>query len=192
MRKDTYAPQGRTPLVLASGRNEVRIVELLLDRGAKLSTCYTGRHLGVSDLTRAAIRGREGLIDVFLNHGAEINGCDCATFGSSVLVNTVQVEDQEHTVHFLLARGASLHTVPGRPEDGSVGSLCLESAILDGNLPLVLFLIDKGVPLKHTNPYVDPITIARGAKESRKCRILEALLQLGAEESESGLTEIAD
>jgi ankyrin repeat protein len=139
--------------------------------------------LGVIDLGCSAAKGNEATINVLLDHGADLDGCDCNGNKPDLLLAAAG-SGQYHTFRFLVTRGANLHRRRGAlPTNYNEGEWALECAIYFANLPMVLYLIEAGVPLVNTNQWVDPVTVAI---KHGQLGILKVLLRLGAEEKDIG------
>lgn len=95
-------PEGLTPLMIASGIGEPRIVELLL--AAKANVLTTEPQMGATALHKAVQSGNADVVGMLLDHGAFIDQ-QTPVLGNTPLIDAVLYRTTE-AVRILLARGA--------------------------------------------------------------------------------------
>ncbi|ELU08127.1 hypothetical protein CAPTEDRAFT_125093, partial [Capitella teleta] len=88
------------PLALASAAGHARIVEDLLDHGAKIDIKVTG---GKTPLHHAAAQGYEDILKILLRHKAKIDAAD--ENGNTALMIATK-EGKSNCIQTLLANGA--------------------------------------------------------------------------------------
>jgi uncharacterized protein len=94
--------RGFSPLMIAAGRGQREMVELLLNAGADPHMIET--HMGATALHKAAQCGCLHVIELLLDHGAFVDQ-QSATLGNTPLIDAV-LHRQENAVLLMLARGA--------------------------------------------------------------------------------------
>jgi len=123
---------GDFPLMLASRKNNARIVEILIDYGADIN--YTDT-MGITALMAASTSNRPDIVNILLNRGANIDFI--SYIGETALFKAVILE-RENIVDILLNRGANVNI------RNIHGDTALMKAVLNGNKNIVIKLIIKG------------------------------------------------
>ena len=117
--KESPDIEGSTPLMMAAAGDHVRIVKLLLDKGANADKV---RKDGVSALHVAAQQGSLGAARLLLDAGADVNCAhgECQTTPLFIAV----CHGRGGLVKLLLERGADVHLGPldGKPMDAAAKS----------------------------------------------------------------------
>ena len=157
---------GKTPFYEAveSGDNET--VSLLLDAGASANDIMEG----TSVILRAVSLGHQEIVEVLLNHHADLSVPDPS---GSTCLHVAPMRDHIAIVHKLLAHSADIHA---QDQDGWTA---LECAIAVNNLAVVELLIGRGAQVnRSTDGGWTPLHIAAEQADSK---IVTMLLEKGAE-----------
>lgn len=101
---DSPDVEGLTPLMIASGRGQAQMVELLLTTGAQVH--LVDPRAGATALHKAALSGNPDVVSLLLDHGAFIDQ-QCPILGHTALHDAV-VYKAEMVVRLLLSRGARM------------------------------------------------------------------------------------
>ncbi|WP_207482786.1 ankyrin repeat domain-containing protein [Arenibaculum pallidiluteum] len=199
------APDGLTPLMIASGLGQPQMVELLLTAGAQVFAVEP--RAGATALHKAALSGSPDVVGLLLDHGAFIDQ-QSPILGHTALMDAV-VYKHGDVVRLLLRRGArtairnhwqetaldlarrdGLDAIAGLIEARNeadaeeVGAQTLVPAIKAGDLGEVERLIAQGAPVNARLPMMgspddDYTPLAIAAREGH-ADIVRALLEAGA------------
>jgi uncharacterized protein len=104
-RVDARADSGLTPLMIAAGQGDARMVELLLDRGAD-ALCVDAR-AGVSVLHKACQGGSLDVVRLLVEKGGAFIDLPAATTGHTALMDALWFKWPD-IVEYLLNKGAGL------------------------------------------------------------------------------------
>lgn len=172
---------GYTPLVVATQGGHLRMVKLLVEKGARVNPPSGG---GQSALMAAASFGFQSIIAYLVEHGADVNYADGA--GGTALISAV-AGDRLNAVEYLLAHGAnpnalsrsSFISVRRTGSNDQFGGTPLHRAVASDNQPLAEMLIRAGANVKATNlANQTPLHTAAHVNSSNLCVLL---LDHGAE-----------
>ena len=153
--------RGTSALRNAVRAGELETAKVLLDRGARQNAEVNGS----SDLSLAAGRGDQEMVDLLLAHGADPN----YSKGRSAL-NAALLAQTPGVVKRLLEIGARLDR---RLDPGDVPSVVLSAYSEVGDPEIVQLMIDKGVDLNRINERGE--TVLTWAKKRGSSRVLELL-----------------
>lgn len=197
-------------LKIAAELGYVEIVDLLLDRGAKLEATDD---CGQTALTSAAAHGRAEVVGRLLDGGANLDAVDW--LGQSALSNAAR-EGHEGLVEWLLSRGAQRGLVDSlvRGEVGLVEALldadALENSDIDfdsrtfgrgrlamlaaerGDVAILQLLLDRGAG--HLQEWCDDHTLLAEAARYGRGEVAQLLIDRGADlhaVGKDGLTPLA-
>lgn len=141
---DSFGEWERTPLILAAHMGQVEVVELLLQRGAKVNardrTDRVPEARGNTALIKAAQRDHTEVIRVLLTRGKGIEVDAQTTDGETPLRFVVEAEDLE-AVKLLHDHGAKIN----HPDN--FGSSMLVGAFLHKKFEVLEYLIAKGADI---------------------------------------------
>lgn len=98
-----WSPDGFTALHLAAFFRHENCVKLLIEKGSDLSA-HSQNHMSVAPLNSAAASGQREIVELLLDHGAEIDACQSGGFAP---LHSAAHNGDEPLVELLLARGAS-------------------------------------------------------------------------------------
>lgn len=202
---DSPDTEGLTPLMIASGRGQAQMVELLLAAGAQVH--LVDPRAGATALHKAALSGNPDVVTLLLDRGAFIDQ-QCPILGHTALHDAV-VYKAEMVVRLLLSRGARtsirnhwqetpldlarrdklevlarLISTRDKAAEDHIAALPLVAAIAAGDPDKVGQLIDEGADIDVRLPMVGapddnytPLAIA--AREGH-AGIVRSLLAAGA------------
>ena len=157
---------GKTPFYEAVESGDYETVSLLLDAGANADDITRG----TPAILRAASLGHEKIVEVLLNHNADVNVQNPS--GQTCLHEAV-LGDHIAIVHELLANSADIHT---QDQDGWTA---LECAVAVYNVAIAEVLIGRGADVNRSNDGGwTPLHIAA---EYADDKIMTMLLEGGAE-----------
>lgn len=167
--KDPEKPPGVagfTALHFASGRNQVEIAGLLIERGAVVGQKDGS---GNSPFTLACAKGHLEVIKFLMKQGVKIE--DPNGDGWTPLLVAVS-QKQTRVAEFLIAQGANINAeYPNRRN-------ALMTAAEQGNEPLVRLLIEKGADVNHLSDN-DATALVDAAVEGQ-AKVVKLLIQNGA------------
>jgi hypothetical protein len=126
-----------TALLLAIGTKELRMVQLLLDRGADVTAPAT-RGIQRTPLQKAAELGCYNIVKLLLSHGANAKGCPAVRGGATAL-QLAAIGGYIGLVEILSDAGADL-LASGAKVDGRTA---LEGAAEHGRYDMVKYLVDQ-------------------------------------------------
>jgi ankyrin repeat protein len=159
--------RGRTPLAtVAMGRGRADLAGLLIGAGADVDPVD---NLGGTPLTYAAFRASNDLVDVLLDHGAEVR-----TEGHLWIevFHRACAHGQVRLAERMISRGLDIAT---RNEDGKNA---LHSAAEGGSVELIVLLTDRGLsPVSVDYAGATPLHFSAGQGHTRAT---EGLLERGA------------
>jgi ankyrin repeat protein len=177
-----------TPLAAVAQVGDTVMARLLLSAGAKVDSRLPGD--GSTALHLAALHGRLKLIDLLIEHGAEINAVN--SNGTDILCGAVrananyfdfaaaqpmsysdEAQLQAEVVQRVLAHGADVTAV------GNEGATALHIAALEANLPALEVLIAAGAPINHADK--DGFSALHFAAGTGAFELVNALLKAGAD-----------
>jgi len=202
---DAPDPEGLTPLMIASGRGQAQMVELLLTAGAEVH--LVDSRAGAAALHKAALSGNPDVVSLLLDRGAFIDQ-QCPILGHTALHDAV-VYKAEMVVRLLLSRGArtsirnhsqetpldlarrdkldalaQLIAAKDKASEDQISAHPLVAAIAAGDLGKVRQLVCEGADIDVRLPMVGspddnytPLAIA--AREGH-AEIVRSLLEAGA------------
>ncbi|AXA91164.1 ankyrin repeat domain-containing protein [Massilia sp. YMA4] len=202
---DFLAPDGLTPLMIASGRGQAQMIALLLCAGARVHTLEP--RAGASALHKAALSGNPDAVDLLLKHGAFIDQ-QSPILGHTALMDAV-VYKHEDVVRLLLDRGArttirnhwqetaleiarrdglsaiaALIESKARANDAAIAAQPLLTAVKDDDLAEVERLIAAGANVNARVPMTgqpdDDYTPLAIAARGGNAPIVRTLLKAGA------------
>lgn len=101
-RRDARSDDGFTPLHLASYSGQVKVTEVLLNRGADCDAASTNE-MAVRPINSAAARAHEVVVHLLLDHGADV---DATMAGGFSPLHAAAHNGQTSMVRLLLDRGA--------------------------------------------------------------------------------------
>jgi len=157
-------------LHLAAIHGYTDTIQLLLNKGA--DKYCKDPHLGTA-INVAVSQGHEEAVQVFLDHGIDINDPS-----NHSLLCTAAENGQTHMIRFLIQHGADINT---RFENSfTAGQLALSGAVLRGMDQVVHLLVEIGASLNDHHDLDHPIVLA--AKMCGRDYIAETLVQLGAQD----------
>lgn len=157
---------GKTPFYEAVESGDHETVSLLLGAGADLNDSSRG----TPAILRAVSLGHQKIVEVLLNHHADVNLSDPS--GHTCLHEAV-IRDHKTIFDKLLANSADIHAAD---QDGWTS---LELAVAANNFAIVELLIGRGAQVnRSTNGGWTPLHIAAEQADSK---ILTILLENGAE-----------
>ena len=158
--------EGFTPLLLAIESRNVRLVALLIDRGADVNQAD---RLGRTPLVMAANLAQAEAVQVLIAHGADVNAKQPK--GPSPLMLAAE-QDDVTLVEVILAAGADM----GATDMSDWNALCC-AAEKTKNPAVIERLRAAGAdPHRRTRNGITPIEIARNRADDAKAEILAALL----------------
>lgn len=133
---------GRTPLMWAAFQGNEALIQLLIQRGAKVNDFAV---VGTA-LTQAAWRGKAGAAKILLDAGAEVNHADLIAHYTPLHWAASSERSAPTLVSLLLARGANPNAEGGQPVDNFLGSTRtpLTLARKRGDTPIVRELLKAG------------------------------------------------
>jgi len=168
--KDPEKPPGVagfTALHFASGRNQVEIARLLIERGA-VSGQKDGH--GNTPFILACAKGHVEMSKFLIEQGAKIEDPD--RNGWTPLLVAVD-QKQTKVAEFLIARGANINA------EYPNGRTALMTAAELGNEPLVRLLIEKGADVNHSSD--NGATALVDAAVEGQTGVIRFLIQNGAQ-----------
>lgn len=180
----TVGSHGRTMLWEAAYRGKLEMVQFLLERGADINLpgCYHIEHrVEITPYCAARLKGRDGVADYLLQHGATIDIHTAAYLGDydavrSHLENDADLINSGYLQAVMLPAGKP-HTFEHR-ETAWATPLCY--AIVGGNPAIVELFISRGATIEpHSERFLD-YAIAYDRVE-----IAELLLENGADPSKA-------
>jgi ankyrin repeat protein len=124
--------QNYTPLMSAVINENLEIVEMLLENGARVNDISIDER---SALHFAAMTGNQEIVHFLLNHKAEINQ-NSKSFGTPLYLACAH--DNIEIVQFLLEQGAKINL--GRLRDGVTP---LMTATMEGHIQVVQYLLEN-------------------------------------------------
>jgi len=137
---------GDTALIMAAARGHIKVVTLLLDRGAELDVKNTS---GDTALIRAARGGHTQVVSLLLDRGAELGMKNNS--GHTALIDAVDGEGLK-TVSLLLDRGAEVDT---KSYSGNT-ALIVAAAQGSQSKNIVSLLLDRGAGIDAVSPGTGP------------------------------------
>lgn len=174
-------PIGRTALQAAAELKDDQIACKLLAYGADVKIAPS-THLGVTALQAAVYANNIGLVHLFLGHCADVNAPACKVSGFTAL----QAARSFEMVKLLVEHGADINGEPSEID----GLLCLQAAVETGDPSAVEYLLRKGARLETPSEILQSVLLAainiQISDATKKRRIVEALLNAGADPNETG------
>ncbi|KAJ5761766.1 uncharacterized protein N7511_005148 [Penicillium nucicola] len=158
---------GRTPLVAACGRGNLRVAEILLDHGAHVTTLDNE---GRSPIYLASREGHFDIVKLLLQRGADIAVTNKNGWSP---VNAASSNGHLEVVNLLLKNGADIKvaTIDGWTP--------VNTASVEGHLEVVKLLLENGADIKvATNDGWTPVNIA---SSKGHLEIAKLLLENGAD-----------
>lgn len=167
---------GRTPLLEAAWRGNVEIAQLLLRRGANI---HAKDNSGQTVMDTAVVAGSEKMIQLLLNHGAEL------TFEGAVIIGDVETVRRSVTgvagpVNRLRSMVSSKHRV-GVNAFGIGGCPILLRAAGRGHTEVVKVLLDNGADPNLRSNWTGCGTALSAAARNGHTTIVKMLLDKGAD-----------
>ena len=169
---------GDTALFTASNNGHTDIVRYFLEQ-CDANTEIKGNHFvkedgdskhSVTALWSAAIRGREDLVQLLLEYGADVNGCSDS---ESTAVRAACYANQTDMVKLLVERGADIN------KPNIYGATCLMNAI--ESVELSEFLIKSGAEVNAQENKRDQLTALHYAVNYKNIDSIKVLLASGAD-----------
>jgi len=163
-----------TPLQVAAYTNNVKVVEVLLKRGARINPVHPQGDFGYP-LQAAVKNGHVSMTKLLLENGADVNAVG-GKFATALQAAAKQGSDQ--LVNILLDSGADVSL-----EGGYYGSTLQASSRLGRNRHVELFL-DRGAPINtNVGKYGNPLSAA--TKHAGQSTV-EVLIRRGANVNQLG------
>jgi len=160
----------------AISQNNVELFKLLVGTGVNLDEILASPLTGETLLMRAAYLGRDEIVDILLNAGAQINLGD--NDNSTALIYAMQGR-QDSTALKLLEKGANFNF--------DFGVFSLLGWAIQQQLPKVVnYLLDQGVD-PNTIVHGEPVLITAIAYSHGILEIITSLLNHGADPNLPGL-----
>ncbi|XHF97076.1 hypothetical protein AWENTII_000679 [Aspergillus wentii] len=156
------AQYGDTPLCIASNKGHQKVVEILLRRRAAVTP---------KALHSAAKAGNLQIVEILLDHGADINAFNISTSEETALFIAAK-RGHEEVVNILLGHGAKVNTV------NMFSQSALYSASLNWKQKVVAILLEHGAATEPEDPSHG--IALQAAAETGHLRIVEILLVHGA------------
>jgi ankyrin repeat protein len=157
---------GMTPLLMATMRNKMELIKLLVNRGADVRAKNS---IGFTALDAAVYSGNKEAVELLITKGADMN--TKSKLGTTPLLFSV-TRGHKEVLEILINKGASLDITD------RTGSSPLLLAALEGRKAMVELLIGKGVDMNAANSRGGtPLSVAdrEGYKD-----IVDLLLAKGA------------
>ncbi|KAG4439978.1 hypothetical protein IFR05_004552 [Cadophora sp. M221] len=185
---DVNAPTGRnlengTPLQIASSRNNLELVKILLVAGAELNAlpdysastafqaaCHTVAEYANFEPTNCNI------VKYLVEKGADINASAARRFGRTAFQLAVSALNPSlELVEYLLGQNANIHAPAGL----MYGITALQGAAIRGHLYLVKMLLDMGADPNAPGSGVGGRTALEGAAERGRLDTVQMLIDAG-------------
>ncbi|KAI0143017.1 ankyrin repeat-containing domain protein [Xylariaceae sp. FL1272] len=132
---DTHSlPIHETPLLQAIGRSDMKLVELVIARGARVNDPAPSLAQYIP-LQKAASMGYRELTQLLLEHNADVNADPATAFGGTALQFAAISGDCKIAAE-LLTRGVLAHAPPCKIQ----GRWPIKGAAEHGRLDMILFL----------------------------------------------------
>lgn len=138
--EDDYIWEPRTPTQLAAGCNRLKLVKMLLDRGADINEA-PGYRFGRTALQAATCSESPDmeLVQFLLERGADINAKP-AVHGGITALQGATISGDIMLAKLLLEKGAEVNAAPSAVE----GRYAIEGAAEHGRLDMVQMLLNAG------------------------------------------------
>lgn len=164
---------GLTALQAAARGGHLEVVQLLVEKGAKINTTiyYSGR----TAFQAAASGGNMGVIRFLLEKGARINARPAIDYGRTAL-QAAAGKGHLEAVLFLLERGSDINA----PGATGKGRTALQAAAEGGHLELVKLLLEKGANINAPPAKSYGRTALQAAAGAGHLEAVQLLLEKGA------------
>ena len=159
--------KGRTPLCWAIINGRLKIVKLLLEKGANIKEAAFN---GLTPIHQASIHGHIEVVKLLLEKGANIKE---AAFDGSTPIHQALIHGHIEVVKLLLEKGAD---VKAAAFDGSTP---LHQALIHGHVEVVKLLLEKGADIEAAAS--NGSTPLHQALINGHVNIIELLLEKGAD-----------
>ena len=168
---DSRDVHGNTALQVAGKMGYLEIAEILLKYGADPNAPPLG--CGTRALCSAALSGCDEVVNLLLDHGAEINMTSWLTDGRSLMDSPLACacgEGHSYTVELLISKGADVNVTVR-------GITPLSTASWSGHIHVVELLIAHGAGPNSHGPAMSALHCAAS---QNNCQIAKALIGAGA------------
>jgi ankyrin repeat protein len=157
---------GRTPLMIAAGRPESgAAVKLLLEHGANPSATAAGLFGDTTVLSEAASTGDDALLQVLIDHGADVKAAGFLPLVYSAFTNCAKCLDR-------FAKGAP-------PELLNASAWFVAPPL--GDASAVKLLLDRGASANAQDPGGNTVLMLAASSEAMPVDVVKALIDHGAD-----------
>ena len=175
------------PLQLAARYGRVKIVEILLRRGADPNAVASGgqlsdgyqheyeqEHIG-TPIQEAVQHGNPEVVRLLLEHQAEVDGSTCSL--PHTALQLACREAKANLAELLVEWGANINHLPA----ASHGATALQYAAMSGHLGLAHTLLEKGADVNAPAAEAEGRTALEGAAEYGRIDMIKLLMNAGTD-----------
>jgi len=170
-------------LPLAAERGNIRMVQLLLEAGAVIDASAIDLNgegdideLGTTALLSAIRKGKDELVNILINAGANVNARP-QPFGGWTALQAAAKRGNIELVQFLLEAGAELNA----PAHTDRGRTALQAAATEGHIEIVRLLLEARVDVNAPAAESRGVTALQGAAIQGQVTIALMLIKAGAD-----------